>query len=109
MSLVETKSDIVAVEQLHTAYQKIIKEIGKVIIGQEKVIELLLISLLSSGHSLLIGVPGLAKTLLISTLANALNLKFSRIQFTPDLMPADITGTEIIEEDHTTGKRSGVN
>ncbi|MEE8149272.1 MAG: AAA family ATPase, partial [candidate division Zixibacteria bacterium] len=105
MSLVETKSDIVAVEQLHTAYQKIIKEIGKVIIGQEKVIELLLISLLSSGHSLLIGVPGLAKTLLISTLANALNLKFSRIQFTPDLMPADITGTEIIEEDHTTGKR----
>ena len=64
-----------------------------------------MISLLSSGHSLLIGVPGLAKTLLISTLANALNLKFSRIQFTPDLMPADITGTEIIEEDHTTGKR----
>jgi len=105
MSLVETKSDIVAVEQLHTAHQKIIKEIGKVIIGQEKVIELLLISLLSSGHSLLIGVPGLAKTLLISTLADALNLKFSRIQFTPDLMPADITGTEIIEEDHTTGKR----
>ncbi|MCH9025021.1 MAG: AAA family ATPase [candidate division Zixibacteria bacterium] len=105
MSLVETKSDITAVEQLHAAHQKIIKEIGKVIIGQEKVIELLLISLLSSGHSLLIGVPGLAKTLLISTLANALNLKFSRIQFTPDLMPADITGTEIIEEDHTTGKR----
>ena len=105
MSLVETKSDITAVEQLHTAHQKIIREIGKVIIGQEKVIELLLISLLSSGHSLLIGVPGLAKTLLISTLANALNLKFSRIQFTPDLMPADITGTEIIEEDHTTGKR----
>ncbi len=105
MSLVDTKSDITAVEQLHTAHQKIIKEIGKVIIGQEKVIELLLISLLSSGHSLLIGVPGLAKTLLISTLANALNLKFSRIQFTPDLMPADITGTEIIEEDHTTGKR----
>ena len=105
MSLVDTKSDITAVEQLHTAHQKIIKEIGKVIIGQDKVIELLIISLLSSGHSLLIGVPGLAKTLLISTLANALNLKFSRIQFTPDLMPSDITGTEIIEEDHTTGKR----
>ncbi len=105
MSLVDTKSDITAVEQLHTAHQKIIKEIGKVIIGQDKVIELLLISLLSSGHSLLIGVPGLAKTLLISTLANAFNLKFSRIQFTPDLMPSDITGTEIIEEDHTTGKR----
>ena len=105
MATVEIKSDIAAVEQLHTAHQKIIKEIGKVIIGQDKVIELLLISLLSSGHSLLIGVPGLAKTLLISTLANALNLKFSRIQFTPDLMPSDITGTEIIEEDHTTGKR----
>jgi MoxR-like ATPase len=80
-------------------------EIGKVIIGQDKVVEQLLISLLSSGHCLLVGVPGLAKTLLISTLARVLNLKFSRIQFTPDLMPSDITGTEIIEEDHTTGKR----
>ncbi len=105
MSLVQTKSDITQVEELHAAYERIQKEVSKVIIGQRKVIELLLISLMSSGHSLLIGVPGLAKTLLISTLAKALDLKFSRIQFTPDLMPSDITGTEIIEEDRTTGKR----
>lgn len=105
MSLVQTKSDITQVEELHSAYERIQKEVSKVIIGQEKVIELLLISLLSSGHSLLIGVPGLAKTLLISTLAKALDLKFSRVQFTPDLMPSDITGTEIIEEDRTSGKR----
>jgi len=99
------KTDIAAVENLHQAYSSIKKEIGKVIIGQDKVIEQLLISLLSSGHCLLVGVPGLAKTLLISTLAEVLNLNFNRIQFTPDLMPSDITGTEIIEEDHTTGKR----
>ncbi len=101
----DANSDLKAVENLNTAYSKIKSEIGKVIIGQDKVIEQLLISLLSSGHCLLVGVPGLAKTLLISTLANVLNLKFNRIQFTPDLMPSDITGTEIIEEDHTTGKR----
>ncbi len=105
MSFVDTKSDLQAVEQLHTSHAKIRSEIGKVIIGQDKVVEQLLISLLSSGHCLLIGVPGLAKTLLISTLARVLNLRFSRIQFTPDLMPSDITGTEIIEEDHTTGMR----
>ncbi len=105
MSSADSKSDLFAVEQLHTAHTKIRSEIGKVIIGQDKVVEQLLISLLSSGHCLLVGVPGLAKTLLISTLARVLNLKFSRIQFTPDLMPSDITGTEIIEEDHTTGKR----
>jgi MoxR-like ATPase len=105
MTSAESKSDLQAVEHLHHAHTKIRNEIGKVIIGQEKVIEQLLISLLSSGHCLLVGVPGLAKTLLISTLARALNLKFSRIQFTPDLMPSDITGTEIIEEDHATGKR----
>jgi len=105
MPTVQTKSDITQVEELHAAYERIQKEVCKVIIGQSKVIELLLISLLSSGHSLLIGVPGLAKTLLISTLARALDLKFSRIQFTPDLMPSDITGTEIIEEDRTSGKR----
>jgi len=102
---VDTKTDLAAVENLNAAYNKIKSEIGKVIIGQEEVIEQLLISLLSAGHCLLVGVPGLAKTLLISTLAQALNLKFSRIQFTPDLMPSDITGTEIIEEDRTTGKR----
>jgi len=105
MTLTEAKSDIEAVENLRSVYEKIRVEIGKVIVGQDKVIEQLLISLLSSGHSLLVGVPGLAKTLMISTLARVLNLKFNRIQFTPDLMPSDITGTEIIEEDHTTGKR----
>ncbi len=99
-------SDLKAVEQLKEVHQKIKSEIAKVIIGQDKVIEQLLIALLSSGHCLLVGVPGLAKTLLISTLANILDLKFNRIQFTPDLMPSDITGTEIIEEDKTSGSRS---
>ncbi len=99
-------NDLRSVEQLREYYGKIRSEIGKVIIGQDKVIEQLLIALLSSGHCLLVGVPGLAKTLLISTLANILDLKFNRIQFTPDLMPSDITGTEIIEEDRATGSRS---
>jgi len=101
----EAKSDIQAVENLSTAYDQIRSEIHKVIVGQDQVIEQLLISLLSSGHCLLVGVPGLAKTLMISTLSRVLSLKFNRIQFTPDLMPSDITGTEIIEEDHTSGKR----
>ncbi len=105
MTPVDHTSDLKAVEYLNQSYQRIRTEIGKVIIGQDKVVEQLLISLLSSGHCLLVGVPGLAKTLLISTLAQVLNLKFSRIQFTPDLMPSDITGTEIIEEDHASGKR----
>jgi MoxR-like ATPase len=105
MAPVEPHSDLAAVENIHAAYQKIKTEIGKVIIGQEEVIDQLLVSLLSAGHCLLVGVPGLAKTLLISTLARVLNLKFSRIQFTPDLMPSDITGTEIIEEDRSTGRR----
>jgi MoxR-like ATPase len=105
MTPAKAVSDIEAVENLHTAYENIRAEIAKVIIGQDKVIEQLLISLLSSGHCLLVGVPGLAKTLMISTLARVLNLKFNRIQFTPDLMPSDITGTEIIDEDHSTGKR----
>jgi len=94
-----------ALENLKQSYDKIKTEIGKVIIGQDAVIEQLLIALLARGHGLLVGVPGLAKTLLISTLAQILDLKFSRIQFTPDLMPSDITGTEIIEEDRSTGKR----
>jgi MoxR-like ATPase len=98
-------SDVQAVEKLNASYNQITAELHKVIVGQDKVIEQLLISLLSSGHCLLVGVPGLAKTLMISTLASVLDLKFNRIQFTPDLMPSDITGTEIIEEDHTTGKR----
>jgi MoxR-like ATPase len=81
-------------------------EIGKVIVGQDKVVEELLIALFAGGHCLLVGVPGLAKTLLISTVAQALDLKFSRIQFTPDLMPSDITGTEILEEEAATKKRT---
>jgi MoxR-like ATPase len=85
--------------------EEILEVISKVIIGQEGVIELLLISLISSGHSLFLGVPGLAKTLLVSTLSEVLNLKFRRVQFTPDLMPSDITGSEVLEEDRTTGKK----
>lgn len=81
------------------------KEIGKVIIGQEETVEQLIITFLAGGHALLEGVPGLAKTLMIRTLSQAIHLKFKRIQFTPDLMPSDIIGTEILEEDHTTGKK----
>ena len=81
------------------------KEIAKIVVGQDDIVEQLLISLFSRGHCILVGVPGLAKTLLIRTLSKSLNLSFNRIQFTPDLMPGDITGTEIIEEDHTTGKK----
>jgi MoxR-like ATPase len=94
-----------AIERLGAARQKIVDQLGQVIVGQTQVIEELLISLFSRGHCLLEGVPGLAKTLMISTLSRALNLTFSRIQFTPDLMPADITGTDVIEENRTTGSR----
>ncbi|HEV7301371.1 MAG TPA: MoxR family ATPase [Tepidisphaeraceae bacterium] len=85
---------------------QLLKELHKAIVGQDAVIELLLASLFARGHCLLVGVPGLAKTLMISTLAKVLHLEFNRIQFTPDLMPADITGTDILEEDQTTGKRA---
>jgi MoxR-like ATPase len=84
----------------------LLKELHKVIIGQDQVIELLLAAMFARGHCLLVGVPGLAKTLMISTLAKVLKLNFNRIQFTPDLMPADITGTDILEEDQATGKRA---
>ena len=94
-----------AISKLGQAREKIKQQLRQVIVGQDDVIEELLISLFSGGHCILEGVPGLAKTLLISTLARALNLSFSRIQFTPDLMPADITGTDIIEENKTTGAR----
>jgi hypothetical protein len=100
------KKDLEAVEKLNEARNKIKKEIKKVIIGQDRVIDELLTALLSSGHCLLIGVPGLAKTLMISTISRILDLKFNRIQFTPDLMPSDITGTEIIEDNVSTGERS---
>ncbi len=94
-----------AVKQLADAREKITSQLSRIIIGQQDVIEEILISIFSKGHCLLEGVPGLAKTLLVSTLAKTLNLSFNRIQFTPDLMPADITGTEIIEENKTTGAR----
>lgn len=99
------KNDVEAVESLHESLKNLKKEIHKLIIGQDEIIENLLIALLSKGHCLLIGVPGLAKTLLIKTLAQALDLKFSRIQFTPDLMPSDITGTEILEVDPSSNQR----
>ncbi len=99
------ETDLRAVAKLQEAYGQLKAELGKVIVGQEAVIEELLIALFCRGHALLVGVPGLAKTLLISTLARTLGLGFSRIQFTPDLMPSDITGTEVFEEDKTTGGR----
>ncbi len=98
--------DVETLQKLTQARTKIEDELGKVIIGQKDTIEGLLIGLLSRGHCLLIGVPGLAKTLMISTLAECLDLSFSRIQFTPDLMPSDITGTEIIEENRSTGEKA---
>jgi MoxR-like ATPase len=94
------------VDEAARACATVTAEIGKVIVGQRPVIDLLLMALLSRGHGLFIGVPGLAKTLLIRTLAETLHLDFKRVQFTPDLMPSDITGTEILEEDHATGRRS---
>src|ERR1043165_5264743 len=97
--------ELAAVEKLQKGYHNLKAELGKVIVGQEAVIEELLIALFCKGHALLVGVPGLAKTLLISTLARTLDLSCSRIQFTPDLMPSYITGTEVIEEDKTTGGR----
>ena len=99
------QDELAAVEKLQQGYHNMRSELGKVIVGQEAVIEELLIALFCRGHALLVGVPGLAKTLLISTLAKTLGLSFNRIQFTPDLMPSDITGTEVIEEDKTTGGR----
>ena len=98
--------DLSIIQEMKEAHDTIVQEVSKVIVGQRQVINELLISLLARGHCLLVGVPGLAKTLLISTLARVLQLKFSRIQFTPDLMPSDITGTEIIEEDMGTGRKS---
>lgn len=106
VSIAKNTNDVEAAQELAAAYSSIKKEIAKVIIGQDVIIEQLIISLLARGHCLLIGVPGLAKTLLIKTLADVLDLKFSRIQFTPDLMPSDISGTEIIEENVSTGQKA---
>ncbi len=101
----QSVEELAAVEKLQKGYHNMKSELGKVIVGQEAVIEELLVALFCRGHALLVGVPGLAKTLLISTLARTVGLSFNRIQFTPDLMPSDITGTEVIEEDKTTGGR----
>src|SRR5579862_9030504 len=97
--------EVSAVDKLKAAHNTLMAEIRKVIVGQTDVIDYMLIAMFSRGHCLLVGVPGLAKTLMISTLARVLNLKFNRIQFTPDLMPSDITGTDIIQEDPQTGRR----
>ena len=99
------ENDEAAVKALNRAYGQIKSEVGKIIVGQDQVVELMLTALLTRGHALLVGVPGLAKTMLVKTLASSLNLRFNRIQFTPDLMPSDITGTDVLEEDMTTGKR----
>ena len=96
--MTEYKSDVEAVDALAQAYKALKAEIGKVIVGQDKVVQTVIISLFSNGHSLLVGVPGLAKTLLVSTISEVLDLNFKRIQFTPDLMPSDITGAEILDE-----------
>ena len=101
----ETPTDLRAVEEIANARLQIKHEVEKRIIGQHAVIDQLLTSLFARGHCLFVGVPGLAKTLLISTLADVLDLSFNRIQFTPDLMPSDITGTDVLEEDHATGRR----
>jgi MoxR-like ATPase len=97
--------EVAEIEEFAAKRDTLVGEIGKVIVGQDRVIEEVLIALFAKGHCLLVGVPGLAKTLLISTLAEILDLDFNRIQFTPDLMPSDITGTDILQEDATTGKR----
>lgn len=100
------EGDVAAVERLSHSYRRLVDQLGRVIIGQRNVVEELLIAMLAGGHALLVGVPGLAKTLMVRTVAETLDLTFNRIQFTPDLMPSDITGTEVIQEDRTTGVRA---
>src|SRR5258707_2483846 len=99
------ESDVQMLDSLRKAHRLMREEIGKVIIGQEKVLDELLMAIFCRSHALLMGVPGLAKTLMVSTLAQALDLSFKRIQFTPDLMPTDITGTEVIQDDPATRQR----
>ena len=103
--VLESTDDVALAERLKEAHQRVLTEIGKVIIGQQDVVDQVLLTLFVGGNSIITGVPGLAKTLLIRTLADVLDLRFSRIQFTPDLMPSDITGTDIIQEDPETGQR----
>lgn len=104
----ESTEDIALADKMNAGKQQIITELGKLIVGQDEVIHQVLLTLLVGGNSLIVGVPGLAKTLIVRTLAEVLDLKFNRIQFTPDLMPSDITGTDIIQEDATTGRRQMV-
>jgi MoxR-like ATPase len=101
----ETHDDLVAIDTCRAAYDRIHAEMAKVVVGQRDVIDDVLMSLFCDSHILLVGVPGLAKTLLIATLAKVLKLDFKRVQFTPDLLPGDITGSEVIEEDRATGRR----
>src|SRR5215217_1179571 len=101
----DPERDIEAARELAEARRVLMAEIGKRIVGQTEVIDHLLIALFARGHCLFVGVPGLAKTLLIQTLADVLNLSFGRVQFTPDLMPSDITGSDVLEEDRATGRR----
>jgi MoxR-like ATPase len=105
MSQLAAENDVAMVEKLRSAHQRLRKEIGKVIIGQEQVVDQLLMAIFCRSHALLMGVPGLAKTLMVSTLAQALDLSFKRVQFTPDLMPSDITGSEVIQDDPVTRER----
>ena len=100
-----TDTDIARLDALKTSVEKLRLEIARVIVGQENVVDELLISVLAGGHALLVGVPGLAKTLLVSSLASCLDLSFGRVQFTPDLLPADITGTDVLHELDVEGRR----
>src|SRR6266566_3516320 len=104
----ESAEDIALADKMNAGKRRIIEELGKLIIGQGDVVHQVLLTLFVGGNSLIVGVPGLAKTLLVRTLAEVLDLKFNRIQFTPDLMPSDITGTDIIQEEATTGRRQMV-
>jgi MoxR-like ATPase len=101
-----SQDPVKAAESFTKTFEKLKSEIGKIVVGQSEVVDLLLVSLFSRGHCVLVGVPGLAKTLLVRTVSEALNLSYNRIQFTPDLMPGDITGTEIIEDDRDTGRKA---
>src|ERR1700712_5682886 len=103
---IAASTDLKAVEQLARGYRLMAEELGKVIVGQHEAVEQVLTAMFCQGHVLLVGVPGLAKTLLVKTISDVLHLSFKRVQFTPDLMPSDITGTAVLEEDHTTGKRA---
>ncbi len=107
-AVLESPDDIALADRLKSGREQILSELHKLIVGQEEVIDLVLLSLMVGGNSIIVGVPGIAKTLLIHTMAQVLDLKFSRIQFTPDLMPSDITGTDLVQEDADTGRRKMV-